>query len=607
MQRFITRNTLAAAMTVVVIVGAAFGAGVFTCIALIAWLTWVFRSSLSFPAALVAAMLLPVVGIALITTWSYSQPIPFQFLQLAYFIALIWASALLVKDSSDSPHAAHVANVWAFGAAFIPALLVFVALAIGGIVFGLNLGWMLTGDAQNNTVAVRELVLHNGADPEFNSAPALTQLIMASAVASSVTGAGSAASFIGMIQSQALVLTLMWCAVSVMFGLIAVREFSRHRLAVRMVAVFGAAVVPFTWFVLGFSIAAGFYNTPATLLALTFAWIVWREQELLTQDKQWRVIALMLLITLLTAMAWVPLALIPGIFLIGAITRVVRIDRTPRQLFHWQVIASAAVLLLYVATIIAPSFFAHSDSLAADGWMAELSKVFVFVTAVLALIVAGLLGAATPQHGGSTRNGLFLFLLGMTGGLGFLMFTAARTGAIWSYYPRKFAWMAVFVLMFLAVVVALSSVALQGVKPLAWQSIVIAGSLVLFGVGLKSTPFMQTGPLKVLPLVDVAVNGTVSDAAVEAVAEVVGERSIRLEYDENDFLVNQWVFQWASAHNGSDSIWSFAYSQIKTPEDVCAAAASFGGEVTLLTRSQDIESAVMQNCGDLISGVRGRE
>lgn len=606
MRRFITRNSLAAAMTAVVIVSAALGGGVVASIALIAWLTWVFRSTLSFPVALVAAMLLPVVGIALITTWSYLQPISFQFVQLAYFVALIWASALMVKNTSDSPDVAHVANVWGYVAAIIPALLVFVALVIGGNIFGQNLGWMLTGDAQNNTVAVRELVLNNGADPEFNSAPALTQLIMASAVASSVAGAGNPASFIGMIQSQALVLTLMWCAVSVMFGLIAVREFSRNRAAVRAVAAFGAAAVPFTWFVLGFSIAAGFYNTPATLLALTFAWMIWREQESLARDKQWLVIAPMLLITLLTAMAWVPLAMIPGVLLLGMIARVVRIDRMPGQLVQWQVLVSAAVLLLYVTAVIAPSFFAHSDSLAADGWMAELPKVSVFVAAVLALIVAGLLGA-TPQQGGGTRIGLFLFLLGMAGGLGFLMFTAARTGDIWSYYPRKFAWMAVFVLMFLAAVVVLSSVALQGVRPLAWQTIVIAGVLALFGVGLKSTPFMQTGPLKVLPLVDVAVNGTISDAAVDPIANVIGERSIRLDYDENDFLVNQWAFQWASAHNGSDSIWSFAYSLIKTPEDVCAAAASFGGEVTLLTRSRDIEDEVMRDCGDLFSDVRGLE
>lgn len=591
----------AVAQTVLIIVALVFKSDVLLGITIVVSLSFAVSNFARFSTAILAGLLSVVVLSGLTMSWAYG----FENSSLWIIGVMGFVSAWLPTFSSRQSCQKRIVKFRVEGIAILlPAVLTVVSLLIGGNIFGQNLGWMLTGDAQNNTVAVREIILHNGANPSYIPAPALTQLLMASAVAAKLGHVILASSFIPMIQTQAMVLAALWSATSVVFGLIAIREFRKSSTAARAIAGFIAASLPLSWFILGFSIDAGFYNTPTALLALGMAWVFWRELATLSRASQWIGISLLALTTLFAAMAWVPLALIPGLFFVAASVRTIWVDKNPHQLLKWPVLVSVGLLVLYSVTVILPSFVGHGDGLAGDGWMADLPKTTVVVSTLLTLLLVALIGVRFRKPGDKSF-GLLIVMVGMSAGLAFLMASSLRNGAIWSYYPRKFAWMVVFFLMFAAAIVAITSPALRKLKPL-WRRVVSVGAiLALVLVGLLTVPFSQSGPLKVFPMLYVAAHGQDIDGAVPAIAETVGTKTIRLNYDTNDFIVNQWAFQWASHHNGTDSIWSFAYSLIKSPADVCAAAKTWDGGVTLLTKSQSDRDAVLAQCGELISEVNG--
>lgn len=563
--------------------------------ATIVWLSISMTRSATVVTAVLGSIAIVLVGLALVATWSYLVPVSMSALQMMFLLACLVLGTFTRAANIGREGTPRGAIVFAA----IPGVLTFLALQLQGNLTGLNLGWMLSGDAQNNTVAAREIVLHNGADPAFFPSPALTQVLFGSAAAWSRNPLQTDG-FISLIQTQAIALAGLWALTSIAFGFVAVREFEFAPKWVQMVAGFTAACVPLSWFIVGFSIDAGFYNTPAALFTLAASWLFWRETANQPSDRRWISLSLQIVAFLLALMAWVPIALVPAALLFATAWRIVFVDKEPRQLLNGWVLLGAISVAIYLVAVVLPSFMAHGQGLAGEGWMTEFSPVTVVVVVLLALLTAVVVYERKP---GSQTVGMFAVLFGISFALAFLLYSSISAGAGWSYYPRKFAWMTTFFLMFLASVLAIT--ATIRLRPAGyWRKPVAVLSIIgLFGVGLLSVPFTKTGPLKLFPLFWVAVNGEDVNGAVPEVAESLGSKNIRLKYNSNDFIVNQWSFQWTK-FNGPDGLWSFAYSQIKSPSDVCIAANQWGGGVTLLTQSEHVRSDVLAECGELIAEVR---
>lgn len=567
-------------------------------VGLVTVMIWIFLNStqtFSIPTSFTLAVLLPLVSFSLITTWSYAVSLSFIWLEFSALILISCAVAFFHKNTELKFSREAIPSL----AALLPSICTLLVLLNSGHLNGKNLGWMLSGDAQNNTVAIREIILHNGADPAQNSAPALVQLVMSSMAAHATEGLPPREFFLSIVQSDALVLAFLWSLVSISFGFIALREFVNFSISVRVIASFFGAVFPLSWFVLGFSLQAGFYNAPGALLAVSLSWIIWREQELLSIKSQYFVASVLGVSTIFTLMAWVPLAIIPSSMLAIVLWRIFIFDKN-LQIFRSSIFwGSMFLLVLYVLAIVVPSYLGHSDALTSDGWMTELGIYSVATIWLLAVITAALL-SVTKGGRGTPYGGLSVYAISMVAASAFLIIPGLANGSFWGYYPRKFVWFSICILMFLVAVIVVS----VAVKLLidSWLSryVAVIGTLALLGLGMLSVPFAQTGILRPFPFLQIVFGAENTENVVDAVADSVGKKVIRLQYDQNDFISNQWAFQWASKHDGKDNLWSYAYSQIKNPKDVCSAAKDWGGNVTLLSKSYEIRSQVRELCGELI-------
>jgi hypothetical protein len=94
-----------------------------------------------------------------------------------------------------------------------------------------------------------------------------------------------------------------------------------------------------------------------------------------------------------------------------------------------------------------------------------------------------------------------------------------------------------------------------------------------------------------------------SEYEIIEISSSIGTKQIRLKNNSNDEIVNQWTFQWEKFKQ-NNKVWTFAYSQIKTPENVCEAARAWGGETILVSRSESYIRETLKLCGELISIVK---
>lgn len=598
--RISQRRFLAAvAASIVVLTGSIASVPIIGFVATAIWLAALATRYLTAGVAIVAGFLLPALAIALVITWSYVQPIAFTHLITAALVLLVWLATFVTPRGAGPWFRLDVPTI----SAGVPVAVTVAAMFLGGSLSTDGIAWMLPGDAQNNTIEAREIIRQNGADPSVQSIPALSQVLMAAAVARSVGFNVHADSFATIVQVQAIVLVGTWAFASLLFGLIAVRESKGLPVWARVVAAVMCASLPLTWFVLGFSLAAGFFNAPLALIGLAMTWLVWREQETIGAHRQWAIVTLLALVTLFTAIAWVPLAVLPGLFLLAAIRESWRSADGVRSLSKWPVVASIVALAVYGSFIILPSYLANSKGLTSAGSMVDLPNATVLVVFALAVLVS--LFVATERSGGqSIAAGIWLYLWGT--GLALLLVVAPSfaTGFAWNYYPRKLVWFATFVLMVILAALAFGTRSLLRRKRI-WHWLLAASSiLVLLVVGLRAVPFMQSGTFRAMPFLAIAVSGTGAQGTISAVAQSVGTSEIRLEFDQDDVIVNQWVFKWAARLDGGagDEI---AYLSIQNPTDACGAASAFGGGATLRTKSASVADEVMQECGELFTSVVG--
>jgi hypothetical protein len=485
-------------------------------------------------------------------------------------------------------------------AAITPALVTQALLISQGNINGLNLGWMLPGDAQTNTSALMEIVSLNGF---AGGLPSISQGIMAASTAAAMGTELSASYFIEIMQTQATVLASTWGFLSVLFGLIAAREFSRFGLLIRLSATLLAAAFPLTSFVLGFSLDAGFYNTPFALLSLAFAWIFWRELELNSKNNFWISAFFLSLTTFYALLAWAPVAIFPSFFILAiAIRKIISFSGFSKKVFFL-----AAILLLlftiFILTIVLPRIGDLGKIVTADGWMTSVPPQLV-----IAMIMGGVLTAVlvqiSPSNWGNPGLGLLVVSLAAFAGIGYLLLEgfSENQSFEWQYYPKKMAWMSVFFLLFLSPLIFLSSGVFEAIEKL-WQKVLgIAAIFGLVGAAYLSIPFDPKELVRVFPLINVALNGQDKEKVIPEISTSIGKKVIRLDYDDNDFITNQWVFQWEK-FKSDIPMWNYAYSLINSPKDVCEAAKTWGGEVTFMTRDEQTLSETLSLCHPLISKV----
>lgn len=482
-----------------------------------------------------------------------------------------------------------------------PASITLLMLLINGNILGLNLAWVVNGDAQTNTVSALEILEKNGF---VESIPSLTQGIMAFGMGPLIPEETSGSLFIAAMQTQAGILSILWALVSVLMGLIALAEFSETPRKLRILLIVVFALLPLSWGVLGFSLEAGFFNTPMALMSVLATWIFWRSLRVQSRNKNKAIYVFLIIATFFAVLAWPPLAILPCSLLIF-ITAKIAIGIAGQSTLHMTVmLLSVLFFAVLIGFWVAPKLTELGKIAAADGYMAELSPKLLTLT-VIAIFLSSLIAGKLKFELGNYELGLILLTTATLLGLVVLVFQGFHPVAPlnWYYYPRKLAWISIFVLNTLTIILLITRIyTSRNTKPIPLISnlVLLVAIVILFALEFRAPATTKTNPF---PLTTVALESNSSPEIIKEISAAIGTKQIRLEYDNHDFIVNQWAFQW-NKYDANKKVWSFAYSQISNPHDVCMAANAWGGQVTLLTTSPQIETQVLSLCGKSIAEVR---
>lgn len=479
-----------------------------------------------------------------------------------------------------------------------PSAITLFILLVGGNIFGNNLTWLLYGDAQTNTSSILEIFDQNGFSGGF---PVISNGVIAYFLASNNSFNLENINFVQLLQTEAFNVVFMWCTASVLFGLIALKEFSGRNQLFRYCLTFFSALLPFSWWALNFSLVAGFFNTPFILCTFAMTWIYWRD--LLKPNATISATLLFVLACVFALLAWPPLLILPLIFALYSLALIF-----PKNALSsaktWIIIGVILLLITsFLFIVIYPRASSVIEFASVDGYILNVSLYLTFFVVFWALTVA-LLSGAWKFIPGSASLGLLLFGIGTTSGLVALFFMGNAPGEplLWHYYPRKFAWLSIFFLLFISALVGINSDLYKNLKSTIQR---IGIWVLLLGVFASASVLVYKANNEqqaLFPFVNIGLYGKDAQGTIPAIEQALGNKEIRLQYDSNDYIVNQWVFQWKK-YSSDTKIWTYAYSLIQAPEDVCSAAAEWGGNVSLLTKSETVEKAVLSQCSDLISTI----
>lgn len=474
------------------------------------------------------------------------------------------------------------------------------------VIKGMPLGWAMQGDAQFNTVLARQVGVANGETLEGGQVLSLAQGLMAIVHLPGRSAVASDDLLIHDIARQANLWLLVILLSSVLAGAIAERVLRGTSGMLRLFGIFASALLPLAWHMTGYAMSSGFYNVSVAFFTVELALYFWLAMP---EAPLWRS-TILLVITVVMLGAWTPMAVIPAALAAWSAWQGLRRSPTRPSLVVW--ILGGLQLIAFVVLFVLPGFLARSAVLSAPGSILPLNRHLYLAMTVAALFVAVLIGSKRPGEGspGQAMSPDRHFALGVALiagsaalGTAFLIFQNRHLPDYWTYYPTKFAWISMEMLVLLLFIGSLLLVStLQGRRLLAVTATVSA-TVILFSM-LQLNPPQQGGITSALPLVSLAKNESPADATLPLLASVSGEKVFFYRYStlEQDTFMNQWQFQ-ITAKDEFTPIRNFAYTAVSSLADACDAAEAWGGAVQVITAEAVTADSLNARCGSLLTAV----
>ena len=480
----------------------------------------------------------------------------------------------------------------------------------------LPLSWAMGGDASNNVVFARQVVVANGiravGDPNWIPLPhVLISLFMAPGRAGAAPGP--------LLLHDLDAFTLTWAflvavtcitAGALTFGVARVVAATRPRVLVAASA--GGSLLPLTWFFSGYPIAFGFVNAHVALALVLAAFGAYlgagRTPGMATG-------ALSLNATLMLA-TWSPLVVVPGGLLVAVILRRHRDLRRSRGVEKALIISALGVLVLYFGAVELPIVMGSTGLLGSGGGFLGFPRwgmpLLGFTAVAVSLIVRS-------RSGAKLTIGVVTTVCCLAAGLGAVLVLGGHGLLAWTYYPHKFAWLGELMLVTLLTGLA------PGLIPVRVRErsavVLYAGLLVAVFVGLGGA---VRSPLAVLaksnlgssPVAFIALHGDGGnrDALPQAIADLTRPDELRLLWRSGEAVENDADFWTLNLRAG-------AIADEMTPEDnytlrllgyfpdhtgaegLCTARTLGGIPVLAVTRDTSLSEEVHNQCPDL-DGIR---
>lgn len=469
--------------------------------------------------------------------------------------------------------------------AIILALLV--AVVVSG---GTRLTWALQNDAVWNTMTARFIWLDHGVTAARPNASPLTSALLAGSFAPGRSATQPLDLLQHDVTRQAELWLLLILVTCVLAGAVAFRSLDRLAPVARTIAVFAVACLPLGWYVAGYAIQFGFFNATVTVLLLLCAWIAWHSAS----TAPTRAVVILALVSVAVLATWAPIAALPVSLIVAVLATAGRAWWTtlPRRLPV--LIVSALAVAGYALGATLPDLLREGGALAAEGAMFALMPRQVLL--VVGVTVTGVVAAAIVRRERRAALGVGVVVVAAGLVITFLMLQRRGLASLWGYYPAKFAWL---VLILLLVILAVS---LLGWATGRAPRVVLAllGSGLVVGA-LTSIPSPTADALRALPSI-VAPEAVGVDSETPLLLFSLSDprdKTIIAQYGLStgaEQFVNGWLIQ-QGAMAAQDPIRAYAYVLDGTSaEQLCTVARLWGGGVTIRTLNADLVGAIGDTC-----------
>jgi len=309
---------------------------------------------------------------------------------------------------------------------------------------------------------------------------------------------------------------------------------------------------------------------------------------------------------------WTPLVLVPLAALAVVVATEWRVLVHARRSSLVALGLGAAQLVAYGLAVTLPDFLEQSKFLAAHGaaftYTHSLFPSLGAMTILLSLL-------AWRRAGPGVALSTIVLPVALAVGLVFLLFESRTSTESWSYFPSKFEWLSISIL--LVVALGLVPVVLASLTT-GWrlQASAALSVIAMTAVVTTSTPAFVSGYDWANPLAWIAQNdntegGKAAAARILALADVQHPRLYWLSGVPSESYIDYWLIEVASRSVTNNALRKYAYAHNESsPGQLCTILGLMHPAPTVITRSGSVEATLAAACPgtparvQLLSGAR---
>lgn len=463
--------------------------------------------------------------------------------------------------------------------------------------------WVMMGDSANNLLFARETIYDDGIElgGDANPVPLPSAAIaLAMSAGRSATAGGDLLRHD--IGSFAVVWGLLIALTCYLAGAAAAVVVDPRRRGLVVVAGAGASLIPLSWFVTGYPIEYGFFNTH---LALPIVFLSWIAATSSSRNPPVAFATLLGACTLMLAV-WSPLVLLPLALAVLVAVRHRRELLAIRRGRLAVVLVGGLQLLAYGLVSTLPSLLAQGGFLTGVGGIIPFPRTIIALAAGGAL-VAGVLALLRKHR--TAGLSLLAVLAGGAVGIGALLFLNRAQASPWTYYPTKLAWLMTIIFGVLALGTVLASLPpLRKLVAGVLLVVAVAGTFgALYAVGKSIPSFSWRDPVPRIVTDDFAVDDDVAEK-IFALSDPDKPALLWESGDPAEGSINFWLLQMrADSTSENRELRVYAYAHDDTVEELCAIVAAMGPPVTVHTADPLLQDKVDESCGGSIVIARDGE
>jgi hypothetical protein len=466
-----------------------------------------------------------------------------------------------------------------------------------------KLGWVMLGDSANNILMARDVVAAGGIQLGSDANPApLSSALIGFALAPTRQNTLIASS----LQADVSALASLW---AVLIGLsclligalvqIAAGDSNNQRNRLRVMSGL-ASLLPLSWFVSGYPLDFGFFNSQLALPLLFASLLAFYA----TKSNSWINLLIQPVVGTLLLATWAPLVLVPLVLFASTILIGGR-ALWAKSLHDYLFLALAICqFVVYAAVVLLPMLMSISSSVSVGGGVYEFSHSLLWSFAILTPALARLASGSftTPAFVGSASVSL-----GLVAGELYLLFLNRALENPWTYYPLKFLWIALVVLLVLCIV-HVSVILIRYVKrPFYFYSAIVLAVLVTI-IFLNWSPMKVSGYVWKDPLQRIYAGSYMGRGDSTAKVIFTAASGDTSEFFWNSGIDDEGAVDFWLLQDAADSIKprvqrlrEFAYGMFdaKNPESICQIARETGGKLIVHTAQHDFAVQANKLCPEL--------